>query len=199
MSAPTGKRKHTPKNRKTKSFLEFDDKARSEYLRGFQKRKNERRKLAREKHDKKVMDERKELLKQARDQQKSRLRQEAVIIPEIQHLVDPTVFDLPDHTVTIADIGEVDYVGKSGMRLGFNTGQQNKPEEEEGEENENQEDEGAVKPVKNKSLKQKLAACSNQLSAQKMQVKKLKKKQMLKQKLQTKKKGKGKRKLKKKK
>ena len=35
-----------------------------EYLRGFQKRKNERRKLAREKHDKRILEERKSLLKQ---------------------------------------------------------------------------------------------------------------------------------------
>lgn len=44
------------------------------------------------------------------------------MIPEIQHLVDPEVFDLPEHTVTIANIGDVDFVGSTGLRLGQNTG-----------------------------------------------------------------------------
>ena len=52
------------------------------------------------------------------------MRTQAIVVPEIQHLVEPEVFDLPEHTVTIADIGEVDYVGKSGLRMGLNTGGQ---------------------------------------------------------------------------
>ena len=42
--------------------------------------------------------------------------------PEIEQLVKPEIFDLPEHTVTISNISEVDFVGKSGVRLGQNTG-----------------------------------------------------------------------------
>ena len=51
-----------------------------------------------------------------------------MIIPELAHLVDPTIYELPEHTVTVSDFGEVDFQGKSGMRLGFNTGQDEKVE-----------------------------------------------------------------------
>lgn len=49
------------------------------------------------------------------------MREKSVVIPEIEHLVDPVVYDLPEHTVTISHIGDVDFVGKSGLRLGQNT------------------------------------------------------------------------------
>merc|ERR1711963_356547 len=147
---------------------EFDEKARLEYLKGFQKRKIERKKI----------------LKQVRDSQKDAMRKQPVVIPEIQDLVEPEVYDLPDHTVTISDIGEVDYVGKSGLRLGLNS--TDKADETEMKVDNETKNEGSVKPVKNSSLKQKLASCSNQLSSQKLQIKKQKKKQMLKQKMQQK-------------
>merc|ERR1711963_551337 len=192
MAIPGGQKKHKQpaKNRKNKTYLEFDEKARSEYLKGFQKRKIERKKIAREKHDKKILDERKQLLKQVRESQKDAMRKQPVVIPEIQDLVEPEVYDLPDHTVTISDIGEVDYVGKSGLRLGLNS--TDKADETEMKVDNETKNEGSVKPVKNSSLKQKLASCSNQLSSQKLQIKKQKKKQMLKQKMQQKLKKKGK-------
>ncbi|RUS88503.1 hypothetical protein EGW08_003761 [Elysia chlorotica] len=185
MAASSGKGKHRPKNRKTKTFLEFDEKLRQEYLRGFQKRKNERRKLAREKHDKKILEERKLLLKQARES-KASSKTSALQLPEIEQLVKPEVFDLPEHTVTISNISEVDFVGKSGLRLGQNTGFGNKGDNESSEEEEEKEPE---QPLGKKSLQHQLAHCSNQLSSQKQKVKKMKKKQMLRQKLQSKKKG----------
>lgn len=42
-------------------------------------------------------------------------------VPEIQHLLDPTVYDLPSHTVTVTDVSEVDLTGKDGLWLGQNT------------------------------------------------------------------------------
>ncbi|GFR97989.1 ribosomal RNA-processing protein 17 [Elysia marginata] len=103
-------------------------------------------------------------------------------VPEIEQLVKPEVFDLPEHTVTISNISEVDFVGKSGLRLGQNTGFDKKEDADE--------EEVTGQPTGKKSLRQQLAHCSNQLSSQKQKVKKLKKKQMLRQKLQSKKKGK---------
>ncbi|GFO04218.1 nucleolar protein 12-like [Plakobranchus ocellatus] len=142
-------KKHRPKNRKTKTVLEFSEKLRQEYLRGFQKRKNERRKLAREKHDKKILEERKSLLKQARDS-KSKSKMGLMPDPEIEQLVQPEVFDLPEHTVTISNIGEVDFVGKSGLRLGQNTGSINKDIIESGELEEREQQQ----PPGKKSLRQ---------------------------------------------
>lgn len=63
------------------------------------------------------------LTQQFRDQQRSKKSQESDIIPEIKHLVDPEVYNLPEHTVTIADFGEIDFVGNTGLRLGRNTSQ----------------------------------------------------------------------------
>ncbi|XP_059156580.1 nucleolar protein 12-like [Physella acuta] len=187
MAAPTKHSKNRrPKNRQTKIFLEFDEKARSEYLRGFQKRKNERKKQAREKNDQRILEERKQLLKQARDLKTNHLREKSVVIPEIEHLVDPVVYDLPEHTVTISHIGDVDFVGKSGLRLGQNTAV---PKVAEDASSHSEDEEAQAKPKENKSLRHKLAACSNQLSSAKLKAKKMKKKHMLKQKFQAKKKG----------
>ncbi|BFZ17398.1 hypothetical protein BsWGS_20437 [Bradybaena similaris] len=183
MAAPRVKK---PKNRKTKTFLVFDEKARAEYLRGFHKRKIERKKLAREELDRKILAERKELLKQVRDSKNSHLRQQAVVEPEIESLVDPEIYDLPQHTVTVANIGDVDFVGKSGLRLGQNTGRnKQKQDDDDGDER----GEYTAKPVKNKSLRHQLAACTSQLSSQKLKAKKVKKKNMLKKKFRAQKKG----------
>ncbi|KAK3789089.1 hypothetical protein RRG08_063803 [Elysia crispata] len=159
MAASSAKGKQRPKNRKTKTFLEFDEKLRQEYLRGFQKRKNERRKLAREKHDKRILEERKSLLKQARES-KSSSKTSIMQSPEIEQLVKPEIFDLPEHTVTISNISEVDFVGKSGVRLGQNTGFDKDEDSQSADEEKKQ-------PLGQKSLSQKLAHCSNQLSSQK--------------------------------
>ena len=39
---------------------------------------------------------------------------------EIESLVETKTFDLDTHTVSITDVSEVDYVGKSGLHLGNN-------------------------------------------------------------------------------
>ncbi|VDI56605.1 Hypothetical predicted protein, partial [Mytilus galloprovincialis] len=57
-------KKRQPKNRKTKTILVFDVKAREEFLTGFRKRKNERRK--------KAQDERKSQMKIDKKESKQR-------------------------------------------------------------------------------------------------------------------------------
>ncbi|VDI56604.1 Hypothetical predicted protein [Mytilus galloprovincialis] len=58
-------KKRQPKNRKTKTILVFDVKAREEFLTGFRKRKNERRK--------KAQDERKSQMKIDKKESKQRV------------------------------------------------------------------------------------------------------------------------------
>ena len=42
------------------------------------------------------------------------------VVPEVDHLVNSTEYDLPEHTVTITNIAEVDFSGEGGVRLGQN-------------------------------------------------------------------------------
>jgi|FrelakmetLWP11LW_1041352.scaffolds.fasta_scaffold364936_1 ribosomal RNA-processing protein 17 len=49
--------KRPAKNRSTKTAIVFDETARTEYLTGFRKRKDERRKKAKEQMEKEVKDE----------------------------------------------------------------------------------------------------------------------------------------------
>ncbi|XP_067672458.1 nucleolar protein 12-like [Haliotis asinina] len=121
-----------PKNRKTKHFLVFDEKARAEYLTGFRKRKAERKKYYEEKVKKRMIDERKALRKQTREIMKKRMKQQQVFtVPEVEHLVDATEFDLPNHTVTITDIADVDFSSEGGLRLGQNMASDEIDEDEE--------------------------------------------------------------------
>lgn len=40
---------------------------------------------------------------------------------DVKEFVKPEVLDLPEHTVTITDISEMDFTGHNGLRLGQNT------------------------------------------------------------------------------
>ncbi len=40
--------------------------------------------------------------------------------PEIEDLAPANVYDLPDHTVTVTEMADVDFVGNAGFRLGIN-------------------------------------------------------------------------------
>ena len=42
------------------------------------------------------------------------------VAPEIEHLVNPKVFDMDQHTVTVTDVSEIDITGQDGLRLGVN-------------------------------------------------------------------------------
>lgn len=75
-----------------------------EYLTGFRKRKAERRKKFDEKLKKEIKSERKRLQTELREKIKTCASKKR--IPELEHLVvqDTTVFELPEHTVTIEPI-----------------------------------------------------------------------------------------------
>ncbi|XP_060074862.1 nucleolar protein 12-like [Ylistrum balloti] len=116
-------KKKAPKNRKTKKVLVFDETARLEFLTGFRKRKNERRKKAKDDKEIQLKEDKKELKRQRRElieksfYFKGKSKQKA---PELDEIGKPTVTELPEHTVTITDISEIDMVGHSGLRLGQN-------------------------------------------------------------------------------
>lgn len=127
------------KNRQTKKFLVFDDQARMEYLTGFRKRKNERRKKAAEEKSERLKEEkrewkrkRKELLIKSQNYTGKKGQQ----LPEIESEIpcsSPVVHDLPSHTVTITDISEVDLAGQNGLRLGQNVFNEENESEKESE------------------------------------------------------------------
>nr|ACO14602.1 Nucleolar protein 12 [Caligus clemensi] len=88
-----------PKNRKTKTSLEFNEEDRISYLTGFRKRKNERRKLA---HDQ-MEQEFKTQLAQAREKAKNSMRtsSSSYILPEVESLLPDSVIHTDTHTVSI--------------------------------------------------------------------------------------------------
>lgn len=122
-----------PKNRKTKSMLIFDEMARKEYLTGFRKRKEERRKIAQEQVEKIIKEEKKLLRQKTKEFLEVKTRHQ-VLPPDLEELIHKEVNEMPDHTVTVTDISEVDLAGHGGVRLGWNTGQSASIDEDDDEE-----------------------------------------------------------------
>ncbi|CAB4056612.1 RRP17 [Lepeophtheirus salmonis] len=77
-----------PKNRKTKTSVEFNEEERVSFLTGFRKRKNERRKQAKVQMDKEF----KEQLAEARS---------SYILPEVESLLPESTIKTDTHTVSI--------------------------------------------------------------------------------------------------
>ncbi|XP_033751520.1 nucleolar protein 12-like [Pecten maximus] len=117
------KKKKAPRNKRTKQVLVFDETARLEYLTGFRKRKNERRKKAKDEKEIQLKEDRKEFKRKRKELIeksfffKGKSKQKG---PELDDIGKPSVTELPEHTVTITDISELDMVGHSGLRLGQN-------------------------------------------------------------------------------
>lgn len=142
---PQKKIKKCAKNRQTKLFISFDENARREYLTGFRKRKLDRKRKAKQKLEEKLKDERREIRKEKREIYRT-MMQNYKEAPEIKHLVDPKVFDLEQHTVTVTDVSEIDITGQDGLRLGVNKGSiVNKLDEKKIEDSEEENEENAKK------------------------------------------------------
>jgi len=114
-----------PRNKASKTVIVFDPAARVEYLTGFRKRKAERKKAAREREILELKEEKARIKKKRRDM--SAGHYDTKTVPEVVHLVTET-YDLPEHTVAVTDVSEVDLVGNSGLYLGLN------PDVSDGEE-----------------------------------------------------------------
>ena len=111
--------KRVAKNRSTKTAIVFDEAARTEYLTGFRKRKEERRKKAKEQIEKEVKDEIKKAKDKAREfvekQRSGELSSSHRIVPEIEHLLPTDVHDLGSHTVSVTHIEDLSSI--HGMQV----------------------------------------------------------------------------------
>merc|ERR1712004_23549 len=117
-AVPHATKQRNPKNKRTKSVLVFDEAAREDYLKGFSKRKKERQRIAQEKEEERLKEEHREAKRKRKEAFLSQFNQEP--LAEIDDIVETKTLDLPEHTVSITDVSEVDFVGKSGLRLGAN-------------------------------------------------------------------------------
>ncbi|XP_052781415.1 nucleolar protein 12-like [Mya arenaria] len=113
------KKKLRKKNRQTKSTIVFDEKARKDYLTGFRKRKDERRKKAQEQVQRMIKEDRK-LLKQKMKEFETVKTRYQQLPTDLELIAERQVTELPNHTVTITDISDIDLAGHAGTRLGLN-------------------------------------------------------------------------------
>ncbi|KFM73616.1 Nucleolar protein 12, partial [Stegodyphus mimosarum] len=100
------------RNKRQKIHLIFDEKERTEFLTGFRKRKLERKMKVKEdlaemlkKEKKKIKQSQKETIRNTILSQRQ--------VPEVQHLLEPVTYDLPDHTVTIKEVDDMNSVPAS--------------------------------------------------------------------------------------
>ncbi|XP_063069836.1 nucleolar protein 12 [Engraulis encrasicolus] len=110
--------KHKPgsKKRENKCIVMFDEKNRQEYLTGFHKRKNERRKAAVEEikqklkeEQKKVREDRhKEYLKMLQERHEALDDAEDELEDAITGTTESVQYDHPNHTVTVTTISDLD-------------------------------------------------------------------------------------------
>ncbi|KAG8196180.1 hypothetical protein JTE90_007909 [Oedothorax gibbosus] len=92
--------------KKPKVHLIFDEKERSDYLTGFHKRNLERKVKKKEQIDNMLKAEKRKI-KQSTKEAFSNALMTQRSVPEIQHLLEPTTYDLPDHTVTITKVKDL--------------------------------------------------------------------------------------------
>lgn len=111
-----GDRKKTPKSKKTKTQVVFDETKRRDFLTGFRKRKNERRKKAAEKHERNLKAEIKLAREKAREDVMKADSASHRVVPEIQHLLEQThptdVHTVGSHTVSVTHL-ELDKVNET--------------------------------------------------------------------------------------
>ncbi|KAK3601814.1 hypothetical protein CHS0354_041729 [Potamilus streckersoni] len=114
--------KRKAKNRKTKSSIMFDETARVEFLTGFKKRKDERRKKAHEQMERKQKEEHKEWKRKRKELMLNRAKNHQSVPEDLKELVSQSVEvkELPNHTITIVDMSDIDIAGCKGLHLGKN-------------------------------------------------------------------------------
>ncbi|KAL2100976.1 hypothetical protein ACEWY4_002737 [Coilia grayii] len=109
--------KHRPgsKKRENKCIVMFDEKNRQEYLTGFHKRKNERRKAALEEIKQKLKDEQKKVREDRHKEYLKMLKERKEALDDADELEDVITgttesvqHDHPNHTVTVTTISDLD-------------------------------------------------------------------------------------------
>ncbi|KAK2917184.1 hypothetical protein QQF64_026208 [Cirrhinus molitorella] len=160
------------KKKQGKCVLVFDDKNRQDFLTGFHKRKQERRKAALEEIKNKLKEEQKRVRDERHKEYLKMLQERRQALDEADELVDAITattesvqYDHPNHTVTVTTISDLDL---SAARL-LEPDQRDEEREEEtenGEEKKPALPRTAGKPLKSKKI-QKLTASLNRFSKQK--------------------------------
>eukprot|EP00057_Strongylocentrotus_purpuratus_P005731 XP_003731648.1 PREDICTED: prothymosin alpha-B [Strongylocentrotus purpuratus] len=121
-------RQKNPRNKQTKFRLEFDETSRNDFLTGFRKRKNARKKIALQEADEK----RREGRRQERQQRREALEEELSNIrlpePATESQKEDVVIDHPEHTVTVTTTLDLQ---KEHGGIGENQVDYNEEEEEE--------------------------------------------------------------------
>lgn len=126
-----------PINRRTKVNLVFDEKARQDYLTGFQKRNQERRQRNQERLEQKLKEEKKRIKKEAKESYK-KLVKSYEPIPELENLLAEE-HDLPSHSVSILELSTAD-IAQENCWIGKNQVQYEN--EDEGSDKEEEENDG---------------------------------------------------------
>merc|ERR1712141_447942 len=147
-----------PRNKASKTVIVFDEAKRVEYLTGFRTRKAERKRIAHEKNIEELKEEKKRIKKKRREMAAGQYDTQTV--PEVEHLITTETYELPEHTVAITDVSEVDFVGKSGLHLGLNVDLSD--EEEDNTANGSGEDEVKDKDKKEILSKKQLKHLGNE-------------------------------------
>ncbi|GIX98588.1 nucleolar protein 12 [Caerostris extrusa] len=100
------------KPKQQKIHLIFDEKDRTEYLTGFRKRNLQRKVKKKQTLDAMLKEEKKKIKKNQKEAFHNAIISQRQV-PEIQHLLEPVTYDLPDHTVTVSQINNMDSLNAS--------------------------------------------------------------------------------------
>merc|ERR1711935_370284 len=161
-----GKRKsetgNKPKKKKVKTEIVFDESKRHDFLTGFRKRKEERRKAAKVQFEKKLKAEIKLAKEKAKTEVKEIQSSSHRVVPEIEHLLDNAVstniHDLGSHTVSVTHLDLDKKRDKSDES-------ENSDDSSEKEEEKPKNVKPYHKPIDQKTLKKTLAKTNNKLQA----------------------------------
>ncbi|XP_015915285.2 nucleolar protein 12 [Parasteatoda tepidariorum] len=89
--------------KRKKVHLIFDEIERAEFLTGSRKRNLARKVKAKLNLDKKLKEEMKKIKHNQKEAFEEAIKTQRTV-PEVEHLVEPVTYDLPDHTVTISEV-----------------------------------------------------------------------------------------------
>ncbi|UJR31733.1 hypothetical protein I4U23_019213 [Adineta vaga] len=110
--------RRSKKNRQTKTQLVFDEQARKEYLKGFHKRKLERRERAQKDLEDEIKSDLKILRQKRRDEMKK--RHEALgLLDTVENNTKKRTIELKDHTIEIAEMDD-QLNSNTGIYMGHN-------------------------------------------------------------------------------
>merc|ERR1711934_947022 len=152
---------YNSKKVRKKTEVIFDESKRADFLTGFRKRKDERRKRAKTEFEKKLKDEIKSAKEKAKTDMNEIQSASHRVVPEIEHLlksaVSTNIHDLGSHTVSVTHL-DLDQKREES--------QSEESEESEAEsEEEKPKSKKPLKPFDKKTLKKTLSRTNNKLQA----------------------------------